>query len=39
VINTSDMDFVNRPEDFEDLVKEIREIRGGTQYYVPRARR
>ena len=35
VVNTSDIDFVNRPEDFEDLVKEIGQVRGGTHYYVP----
>jgi deoxyguanosine kinase len=39
VINTSDIDFVNRPGDFEDLVRAIREARGGTHYYVPRARK
>lgn len=39
VINTSDIDFVNHPDDFEELVREIRETRGGTQYYVPRSRR
>lgn len=36
VVNTSDIDFVNRPEDFEDLVREIRDARAGTRYYVPR---
>jgi deoxyguanosine kinase len=39
VINTSDIDFVNHPEDFEELVREIGEARGGTQYYVPRSRK
>jgi deoxyguanosine kinase len=39
VINTSDIDFVNRPGDFEDLVRAIREARAGTHYYVPRARK
>jgi deoxyadenosine/deoxycytidine kinase len=38
VVNTSDMDFVNRPEDLDDLVKTVREARPGTHYYVPRAR-
>jgi deoxyguanosine kinase len=38
VVNTSDIDFVNRPGDFEDLAKAVRETRAGTHYYVPRAR-
>jgi deoxyadenosine/deoxycytidine kinase len=35
VVNTSDIDFVNRREDFEDLIKKIGETRAGMQYYVP----
>jgi deoxyadenosine/deoxycytidine kinase len=35
VVNTSDIDFVNRREDLEDLIKKIQETRAGTQYYVP----
>jgi deoxyguanosine kinase len=35
VINASRIDFVNVPEDFEDLVGQIRRMRTGTQYYVP----
>ena len=35
VVNASNIDFVNIPEDFEDLVNEIKKIRSGTQYYVP----
>ena len=38
VVNTSDIDFVKRPEDFEDLVKTVHDTRAGTHYYVPRAR-
>jgi deoxyguanosine kinase len=38
VVNTSDIDFVNRPGDFDDLVKAVRDARAGTHYYVPRAR-
>jgi len=38
VVNTSDIDFVNRPDDFEDLVKAVLETRAGTHYYVPRSR-
>lgn len=35
VVNTSDIDFVNRREDFEDLVRKIGETRAGMHYYVP----
>jgi deoxyguanosine kinase len=35
VINASRIDFVNVPEDFEDLVAQIGRMRTGTQYYVP----
>ena len=35
VINASKIDFVNVPEDFEDLVTHIKMMRTGTQYYVP----
>jgi len=35
VVNTSDIDFVNRREDFEDLIKKISETRAGMHYYVP----
>jgi deoxyadenosine/deoxycytidine kinase len=35
VINASKIDFVHVPEDFEDLVKQIKRIKSGTQYYVP----
>lgn len=37
VINTSEIDFVNRREDLEDLIKQILSMRHGTQYYVPLA--
>jgi deoxyguanosine kinase len=37
VVNTTDMDFVKRPEDFDDLLKQIKNMGKGTQYYVPRA--
>ena len=33
IINASDIDFVHVPEDFNDLVKQIRKIKSGTQYY------
>ena len=35
VVNASNIDFVNIPEDFEDLVNEIKKMKSGTQYYVP----
>jgi deoxyguanosine kinase len=37
VVNTSDLDFVKRPEDLDDLMKQIQGMGKGTQYYVPRA--
>ncbi len=39
VVNTSDVDFVKRPEDLDDLLKQIRGMGKGTQYYVPMASR
>ncbi len=35
VVETNDIDFVNRPEHFEDLVAQIQKTRKGVQYYVP----
>ena len=35
VINTDDIDFVNRPSDFDALVDQIVRCRHGTQIYVP----
>jgi deoxyguanosine kinase len=35
VVNASEIDFVNIPEDFEDLMAHIRSVKSGTQYYVP----
>jgi deoxyguanosine kinase len=37
VVNTTDLDFVTRPEDVDDLLKQIRGMGKGTRYYVPRA--
>jgi deoxyadenosine/deoxycytidine kinase len=37
VVNTTDLDFVKRPEDLDDLMKQIQGMGKGTQYYVPRA--
>ena len=35
VVNTSDIDFVNRKEDLEDLIEQIHSMERGVQYYVP----
>ena len=35
VVNTSEIDFANRPADFEDLVKEIQATKKGTWHYIP----
>jgi deoxyadenosine/deoxycytidine kinase len=37
VVDTNEIDFVNRPADFEDLVTQIQKARKGVQYYVPAA--
>ena len=37
VINTSDIDFVHRREDLDDLLKQILSMKQGTQYYVPKS--
>ena len=39
VINTSDIDFVHRREDLDDLLKQILNMKQGTQYYVPVSRK
>lgn len=38
VVNTTDVDFVSNPDDYADLLREIRGMGRGTQYYVPRRR-
>lgn len=35
VVDTNEIDFVNRRADFDDLVAQIRRARKGVQYYVP----
>jgi deoxyadenosine/deoxycytidine kinase len=35
VVNTNRIDFVNQPDDFEDLQKRILSHRQGTLYYTP----
>jgi deoxyadenosine/deoxycytidine kinase len=37
VVNTSDIDYVRRREDLDDLLKQILGMKQGTQYYVPRS--
>jgi deoxyadenosine/deoxycytidine kinase len=39
VVDTNEIDFVKREEDFEDLVHQIKRARKGVQYYVPLTRR
>ena len=35
VVDTRNLDFLERPEDFEDLVRQLERPVHGTQYYVP----
>lgn len=35
VVNTSDIDFVNNPEDLENLMTVVRQTKKGTQHYQP----
>ena len=35
VVNTTEIDFVNTPEDLTNLVKEIKTMKGGSQHYIP----
>jgi len=34
-VNTDEIDFVNKTEDFDNLVQQIARARQGTQVYVP----
>lgn len=34
-VNTSGINFVDNPSDLEDLVKEIKAMKGGSQHYIP----
>ena len=38
VVDTHDLNFLEREEDFEDLIRQISEPIKGTHYYVPRGR-
>lgn len=35
VVNTKKLDFINNPEDTEKLIKEIIQLKSGTNYFVP----
>lgn len=35
VVQTSEIDFVNRRADLDDLLHQVRQMKKGTQYYVP----
>ncbi len=35
IINTSDLDFVDSEEDFEELIRAMSQIKAGTHYYQP----
>jgi len=35
VVDTSEIDFVNRKEDFTQLVREIKQMKKGTWYFIP----
>jgi deoxyadenosine/deoxycytidine kinase len=35
VVNTSEIDFVNRKEDFSQLIREIKQMKKGTWYFTP----
>ena len=37
VVNTADVDFANCAEDVDELLKQVRTMGKGTQYYVPRS--
>lgn len=39
VVDTRDVNFPDRPEDFEDLVEQLHQPIKGTQHYVPRKKR
>ena len=36
VVNTADVDFASVPEDLDDLMRQVRQMGKGTQYYVPK---
>ena len=36
VVDTSEIDFVNRKEDLDQLIREIKQMKKGTWYFIPR---
>jgi deoxyadenosine/deoxycytidine kinase len=36
VVDTSEIDFVNRKEDLAQLIREIEQMKKGTWYFIPR---
>ncbi len=36
VVDTSEIDFVNRKEDLDQLLREIKQMKKGTWYFIPR---
>ncbi len=39
VVDTSEIDFVNRHEDFAQLIREIKQMKKGTWYFIPKKSR
>ncbi len=35
IVNTNEIDFVNNPDDFNELIEQIRHARNGTSFYQP----
>lgn len=35
VVNTSEIDFVESPRDLEQLIREVKSVKRGTQHYIP----
>ena len=36
VVNTADVDFARSDQDLDDLLRQVRNMGKGTQYYVPK---
>jgi len=34
-VNTSEIDFVESPRDLEQLIREVKSAKRGTQHYIP----
>jgi len=35
-VDTSEIDFVNRKEDLDQLIREIKQMKKGTWYFIPK---